>query len=294
MAFAVTSIDRLIVRSEPPLREMYKLSPFVWRERNEYHVLIRAVPHVDNPAEKVARIYHGRSTDGIAFEMDAQPAISPGRSNDDNGGCEDPSVAIVDGTYYVYYTGWNEAEKCGQLMLATGSTPSQFEKHGVALPSTPEQQNPKEATIVQAADGSWRLFYEFATDGASRIGVATGTSVAGPWRVLDLPFKARTADWDSWHLSTGPFCNPHSGESVMFYNGSGRDADWRIGWIAFDDNFSHVIRRCTDPIIAPPANREPGSTDIAFAASAVEEEGSIALYYSVADKDMHRATIRRL
>src|SRR5690349_6630079 len=116
MTFAITFIKVLIIRSAPPLREMYQLSPFVWREGDVHHILIRAVPHVENPAEKIARIYHGRSSDGLTFEMDSTPAISPGPSDDDAGGCEDPSLAIVDGTYYAYYTGWNEKAKRGQLM----------------------------------------------------------------------------------------------------------------------------------------------------------------------------------
>src|SRR5690348_14862182 len=132
MSFVVSSIEPLTLRSESPLSEMYKLSPFVWRERNDYHVLIRAVPHAENSADKIARIHHGRSKDGLTFQMDGEPAIYPGPSEEDKGGCEDPSLAIVDKGYYVYYTGWNERDKRGQLMLATGSSPHTFEKHGVA------------------------------------------------------------------------------------------------------------------------------------------------------------------
>jgi len=294
MSFVVTFIEPLTIHSESPLREMYKLSQFVWREGNEYHVLIRAVPHSENPAEKIARIYHGRSHDGLTFDMDAEPAISPGPSEDDKGGCEDPTLAIVDGTYYVYYSGWNEREKRGQLMLASGSAPDRLEKRGVALQSTSAQQNPKEATIAQAGDGTWRLFYEYACEDSSRIGIAAGPSVSGPWSPAGSPCEARPDSWDGWHLSTGPLCAGDSGESVMFYNGAGRDAHWRIGWVMFDKKLSRVTARSRDPILAPPAKREPHATDIAFAASAVEEDGAVALYYSIADKDMYRALIRRI
>jgi len=80
----------------------------------------------------------------------------------------------------------------------------------------------------------------------------------------------------------------------MFYNGAGRDAHWRIGWVMFDKKLSRVTARSRDPILAPPAKREPDATDIAFAASAVKEDGAVALYYSIADKDMYRALIRRI
>lgn len=291
--FAVTNIEALQLDSRPPLREMYKLSPFVWRTQRGYEILIRAVPHSDNPAEKIARIYHGWSRDGLRFEMSDEPAISPGPAQDDIDGCEDPTLAIVDGTQYVYYSGWNERRKCGQLLLASGPDPEHLEKRGVALPSANGCENPKEATIVQAADGSWRLFYEFARDGASKIGVARSAGVAGPWKVCDPLFDSRPGTWDDWHLSTGPICE-NGASPVMFYNGASRKAEWRIGWVTFDANYQHAISRSIDPILAAPAQRAPEETDIAFAASAVDDGASIRLYYSIADKDMYCALIRRL
>jgi predicted GH43/DUF377 family glycosyl hydrolase len=293
MAFAVTNIEALQIDSRPPLRDMYKLSPFVWQTQRRYEIFIRAVPRSDNPAEKIARIYHGSSRDGLRFEMSDEPAISPGPEEHDIDGCEDPTLAIVDGTYYVYYTGWNERRKCGQLLLASGRGPEHLEKRGVALPSVSGCENPKEATIVQAADGSWRLFFEFARDDASKIGVARSDGVAGPWEVCDLPFDSRTGTWDDWHLSTGPICE-NGASPVMFYNGASRKAEWRIGWVTFDADYKRVISRSIDPILAAPARRAPEDTDIAFAASAVDDGTSIRLYYSIADKDMCCALIRRL
>jgi beta-1,2-mannobiose phosphorylase / 1,2-beta-oligomannan phosphorylase len=293
MAFAVTNIEALQIESRPPLRDMYKLSPFVWREQHGYDILIRAVPHSDNPAEKIARVYHGRSQDGVRFVMGDEPVIAPGPDEHDVDGCEDPTLAIVDGTYYVYYSGWNERLKRGQLLLACGPNVEHLEKRGVALTSSPQCQNPKEATIVRAADGSWRLFFEYASEGASKIGVAVSDDVAGPWRVEHSPFEAREDRWDSWHLSTGPVCDATT-SPVMFYNGASRKTEWRIGWITFDECYHRTSARCTDPLLAPPAKRGPEDTDIAFASSAVDDGTTIRLYYSIADKDMYCALIRRV
>ncbi|HKU66322.1 MAG TPA: hypothetical protein VJP85_00955 [Candidatus Baltobacteraceae bacterium] len=293
MAFVVTNIEALRIESQSPLREMYKLSPYVWKTDRGYEILIRAVPHSEVPAEKIARIYHGRSHDGVCFEMGDESVIPPGPGEDDLDGCEDPTLAVVDGTYYVYYTGWNERRKRGQLLLASGPDLEHLEKRGVALASMHGRANPKEATIVQAADGSWRLFFEFARDDASKIGVARSDRVAGPWHVCEPLFDSRPETWDAWHLSTGPICE--SGASpVMFYNGATRKAEWRIGWIVFDGRYERVLARGADPILAAPAQREAEDTDIAFAASAVDDGLSIRLYYSIADKDMYCALIRAL
>ncbi len=96
-----------------------------------------------------------------------------------------------------------------------------LEKRGVALTSTAREGNPKEAEIVPAADGSWRLFFEYANDDRSKIGIASASRVDGPWTVQQPLFEARPG-WDEWHLSTGPVICGDDLLPVMFYNGATR------------------------------------------------------------------------
>ncbi len=291
--FIVTRQDELTLDAAPPLSEMYTLSPCVWQDDGRWEMLVRAVPRRDNrPALKIARIYYGLSEDGLHFTMGREPVIAPGPGDEDRDGCEDPTLAISEGTHYVYYSGWNEAAKEGQLLLAAGLDSEHLQKRGVMLPSTPEFANPKEATIVHAADGTWRLFFEYAAEGASKIGLASAPQVSGPWTVLPPLFAARLDHWDGWHLSTGPILLSDRERPVMFYNGATKDAHWRIGWVAFDADYSRVVARSEEPLITPSMLKE-GYTDIAFAASAVETDKDIFLYYSIADRDMCRASLRR-
>ncbi len=291
--FELVASEALTMEAVAPLSEMYTLSPFVWRKAKGWEVLLRAVPRRDDmPVLKIARIYYGRSQDGLHFVMDKEPALAPGPRPEDLDGCEDPTVAIDNGTHSVYYSGWNEQTKQGVLLLATGPDGAHLEKQGVRLASTPQQANPKEATIVRARDGSWRLFYEFAADDASQIGLASAPTVDGPWTVQEPLFGARRGQWDDWHLSTGPLLLNDPQRPVMFYNGATQDAKWRIGWVMFDADYTQVIARSQEPLIVPPPPVPP-ATDIAFAASAVEQGEQIYLYYSVADQEMLRATLRR-
>jgi predicted GH43/DUF377 family glycosyl hydrolase len=278
------------------LAGMYMLSPFVWRERDRFELLLRVVNRSDDPSEKVARIHYGSSADGLRFTLDETPALPPGPDapgSYDSGGCEDPTLARVDDTYYVYYSGWNEHLKRGELLLATGPDIMHLEKKGIALPSSERVANPKEATIVQTADGSWRLFFECAHENKSKIGLARSDSVAGPWEVLPALFEARPESWDSWHLSTGPILDADPQSPVMFYNGATQNAQWRIGWVVFDPEYTRVVARSVDPIVGPQRRDNPDDTDIAFAASAIEIDGAIHLYYSVADQYSTRAIVRR-
>ncbi|MGI8825850.1 MAG: hypothetical protein ACR2JC_09420, partial [Chloroflexota bacterium] len=266
MAFTVKQIEPLQLVRTSPLEEMYTLSPFVWRAQGTYELLLRAVNHSDIAAEKVARIYYGRSADGLRFEMDDHPVIAPGPGDDDKDGCEDPTVAVLEDRTYVYYTGWNQTIQKGQLLLATGPDGEHLHKRGIAIPYSDDVMNPKEAAIVSIPDGTWRLFFEYAQSDASRVGIASAPTVDGPWTILSPIFEARPGQWDGWHLSPGPVLSSDPMRPVMFYNGATRDARWRIGWIAFDAGFTRVVARGDDPLITPPAGA-PGDHNITFAAS---------------------------
>lgn len=292
--YRVVRLDELTFESSRELAAMYKLSPCVWQENGRFELLLRVVNYSENPAEKVARIHRGSSVDGLCFVLDDEPAIAPGPDlpgSYDSGGCEDPTIARVDGTYYVYYSGWNEHLKRGELLLAAGPDVRHLQKKGIALETSEQVTNPKEATIVQASDGSWRLFFEYANEGKSKIGLARSASVAGPWQALPPLFERRPQSWDSWHLSTGPILESETGNPVMFYNGATASAQWRIGWIAFDRDFTHVVARSDGPLILPTARRREGDSDIAFAASSVRIADGSYLYYSVADQYVMRATL---
>lgn len=293
--FRLDRMDEVRFVCTPEIAAMYMLSPFVWEEDGQYVMLLRVVNRSDNPSEKVARVHLGRSADGLLFELTDSPVIAPGPDVDgslDSGGCEDPTAVRVDGIYFVYYSGWNERIKRGELLLASGRDLEHLDKRGIALPSSDLARNPKEATVVQARDGSWRLFFEYAHEDRSKIGVATAPNVEGPWNVLPPLFHAR-ARWDSWHLSTGPILTSNPEHPVMFYNGATRNAHWRIGWVVFDENYTTVVARGEHPIVLPHIKRNHDDTDIAFAASAIEVDGAIHLYYSVADQYVTRAIVHR-
>ncbi len=295
--FRLVRLDEVTFVSSDELAVMYKLSPCVWQENGGFELLVRVVNHSDKPSEKVARIHHGWSTDGLRFHLGETPVIAPGPDivgSYDSGGCEDPTIARVNGEYYVYYTGWNEHLKRGELLLAAGPDVLHLRKRGIALESSERAANPKEATIVQAPDGTWRLFFEYAHENKSKIGLAQSPNVTGPWEIVAPLFEARPDGWDSWHLSTGPILDSNPDFPVMFYNGATSNAQWRVGWVVFDANYTRVLARSIDPLILPLVKPGNDDSDIAFAASSIEIDGAIYLYYSVADQYVTRAIIERL
>lgn len=294
VTYAVEQIDDVTLTGGPLGDKMDLMSPFVWREGATFRIMVRGVPWPLGPGDPTGLIAGGVGTDGLTFAMAAKLAITPGPDAADLGGCEDPTVQpLPDGGYLVYYTGVDAARSQGSMILAEGPTLDHLTKTTLVLKAPPGEGNIKEATLAQAADGSWRLFYEYAANGASRIGMACGPTPRGPWAVASDPFGIREASWDNWHLSTGPIWQAMGQDPVMFYNGATDDARWRIGWIRFDPGFNHVTGRGLEPMLVPPPPTHRDSTDIAFAASVLEVDGQLALYYSLEDRMLRRALVRR-
>ena len=289
MQVSVTEDVELTLEASPRLAAMYHLSPYVWRDEDRYAMLLRVVNRSDVAAEKVARIHFGTSEDGLHFAIDENPVLAPGSGAEDHDGCEDPTVGEHDGTYYVYYTGWNQARKEANLLLAVGPSADKLDKRGIALASTAQHQSPKEATLHRASTG-WRLFFEYSRDDRSQVGIAGGKTIEGPWTVLADPFHLRPNGWDRGMLSPGPLVRLEN-RLVMFYNGTSDGDRWEIGWIDFDDALA-VRERCEHPIIRG-SRPEPDAREMAFANSAVVVGRSeLWLYYSVADMQMRRAAIQ--
>jgi predicted GH43/DUF377 family glycosyl hydrolase len=294
VAYVVEQLDTVTLSATSLIDGMDLMSPFVWKEGHLYRIMVRGVPYPLMPKDPTGIIAGGASTDGLTFTIDAGLAITPGPGPADSGGCEDPTVLVADDhRYLVYYTGVDAARSQGSMILAAGPDLSSLVKEQVVLKAPPGEGNIKEATLARTSAGDWRVFYEYAANGASRIGMAGGPTAKGPWTVLADPFGIREDSWDNWHLSTGPITQVAGQDPVMFYNGATHDARWRIGWITFDPGFTRVTGRGLEPLLVPPPAVDRASTDIAFAASTVMEGGEIGLYYSLEDRKLRRALVHR-
>ncbi|WP_277982493.1 glycosidase [Sphingomonas faeni] len=291
LSYVVEQLDTVTISAASPIDGMDLMSPFVWKEGELYRVMVRGVPHPLGAHDPTGIIAGGASRDGLLFQMDPGLAIRPGPGPADLGGCEDPTVLVTDREYLVYYTGVDAARAQGSMILAAGRELTALAKEDLVLKAPPGEGNIKEATLAQTAAGDWRLFYEYAANETSRIGMASAPTAKGPWTVLPDPFGIREDSWDNWHLSTGPIIQVGDRDPVMFYNGATHDARWRIGWISFDRDFTRVTGRGIEPMLVPPPALSREATDIAFAASTVIEGDRIALYFSLEDRMLRRALI---
>jgi beta-1,2-mannobiose phosphorylase / 1,2-beta-oligomannan phosphorylase len=277
----------LRIAGGPAAAGEYLLSPYVYAGGRE--IVVRAVPRRDHdPEQKISRAFHGRSSDGVAFALDEAPLLAPGPEDVDRGGIEDPTVVEDSDRLHVFYSGWNPVARRSTLLRADGARSGALVKRGPVLDGAAPPQA-KEATLARR-DGGWTMFFEVERE-ASRNASATAPSLAGPWTTGDDVLHPRPDRFDSWHLSPAAFPTAPDGTRVLIYNGADRDARWQIGWCALDPDCAHVLARPDEPIVHASRNT-PDQRELAFAASAVERDGLLDVYYSVADTDPARATLR--
>ncbi len=136
------------------------------------------------------------------------------------------------------------------------------------------------------------MFFEYARDGASHIGVADAADLRGPWYYAESPLRQRPGAFDSWHLSPSSAVRRADGTNVLFYNGASKKTDWRINYALLDETATVVLDRPHTPLLGT-FGLESGDTDIAFAASAVVgSSDGVWLYYSIADRNPYRSRVR--
>lgn len=283
-ASRVIRTDSLHIVEGEPLARMYHLSPYVWREGDRFGIAIRAVNRSKDPNEKISRIYFGDGQDGLEFSLAETPSLLPGLGPDSRG-CEDPTVLRVEDEIHVVYSGYDGKES--RMLRAAGPTLDALEKRGELFPDHNGFKMAKEAAVVPSTEGL-RLLFEYATEEASRIGQAVGTSLDGPFALSASPILPRPGRWDSFHLSP---CDSVEwrGRRILIYSGADRETRWRIGWAELDGDGS-VVMRAKEPLIVP-FGLEGEDTDIAFAASAIVHKGELWIYYSVADRSLYRSLV---
>lgn len=213
----------------------------------------------------VSHVGLARSRDGYHFEREAEPILSPAEDYE-RFGCEDPRIALIDGTYYLTYTGWDR--RSAQLCLATSSDLRTWERHGPLFPDfdTFATVDPrgfgwsKAGVIVpRRMHGKWWMYF-----GEGGIYWATSDDLIHwePGTSHDEPMYAPTPgsfEADLVEIGTSPVLTDN-GLLLMLTNGATRqvnadgsvDVDYRCGQIVIDpDRPTEVLARMQVPWLAP-------------------------------------------
>lgn len=248
----------------------------------------------------VSHLGIARSRDGIHFEREPKPIVSP-EYDYERYGCEDPRITVIDGTYYLTYTGWDRRE--AQLCLATSKDLRHWKKYGPlfqdfdtfkSLPDAHGHNWSKAGVIVpyKMQDKWWMYFGEGCIYWATSddlIHWTPGTSDDDP---MYTP-TAGTFDADLVEIGAPPVLT-ENGLLLFVMNGATRvpkasggwDVDYRCGQFAIDpDHPDKVIARMQVPWLQPQSFEDKHGLipNVTFVEGLVKFHGKWFAYYGQSD-----------
>lgn len=253
------------------------------------------------------------SRNGVNFTRYENPVLEPTEPYEIHGGCEDPRVVRVNGTFYMTYTGYDGVT--ARLCLATSTDLVNWEKHGPILPDVEDVsydwQSPlntyrprkgwsKSGSILneQQPDGTYRMIY-----GESFLYQANSTDLIH-WNYEQggLPYAPKLNPWEQALMEPGPpAIKTRDGRWLLFYNGVATGPggytpkQYSTGQMLIDPvTFPHgpPMARVETPLLQPTSVHEiKGQVDnVVFTEGLVQFHGRWFMYFGQGDSYLGVAT----
>ena len=253
------------------------------------------------------------STDGYNFTRYNQPILTPTEPYETPGGCEDPRVIRVNGTFYMTYTGFDGVT--ARLCLATSTNLVSWTKYGPILPNItdvvydwqsplagyyPRQGWSKSGAILdeRQPDGTYHMHF-----GDSFLYFANSTDLIHWNATYDAPpYAPKLNIWEQALMESGPPpVKTRDGMWLKLYNGVGTGLG---GYVAGSYNTGEMlidpvgsprgppIARVETPLLRPTSGEEvEGQVDnVVFSEGLVQFKGRWFLYFGEGDKFLGVAT----
>jgi predicted GH43/DUF377 family glycosyl hydrolase len=294
-----------------------------WESANRYNPtalaedgVVKLLYRAEGP-DGTSRIGYAESEDGVHFDSRPEPLIEPEHDYETPGGCEDPRLVSIDGTYYLTYTGYDGTN--ARLCLATSEDTATWEKHG---PLFPELNGPAESAPFAAWDDDSPVFpavEEFDSPGEyswNKAGAILPEKIDGRYIMyLGVPdvWYAESTDLVNWSL--GPVDDPVIPRETPPYGGTlvepgptpvlTADGDVLLVFAAYDgEEYSasqallsggdptKLVEVLDEPFLEPDtaAERVGQVDDVIFPCGLTAYEGTVYLYFGMADSRIGVAT----
>lgn len=256
-------------------------------------------------SSKTSTIGLAWSTDGYNFTRYNKPVMVPTESYEMPGGCEDPRVIRVNGTFYMTYTGFDGSK--ARLCMATSTDLVNWKKYGPILPDVtdveylyndpinsyrPRQGWSKSGAILdEPTNGLYHMHF-----GDSFLMLATSTDlIHWDYTVNDTPFAQKLNVWEQGLMeSAAPPVKTRDGMWLKMYNGVAvgpggyTPGQYSTGQMLIDPvNFPHgpPIARLETPLLQPTSVHEiEGQVDnVIFSEGLVQFHGQWFMYFGQGD-----------
>lgn len=234
----------------------------------------------------VSHLRVARSSDGIHFEVDGKPAISPSNLYEAFG-VEDPRITLLDGTYWITYTAVSEHGIAAAL--ATTKDFKTFERHGIMFPPP----NRDVTIFPERIGGVYRALHHPMPEGLGRPSIWTASSPdLTSWGHHCFVATARPGKWDDAQIGGGavPFrvhVDRQDAWLAIYHGVSSSPRTYSLGALLLDvHDPAKVIARSTRPILTPEAGYELEgfSNRVVFSCGAIPSGENVRIYYGAADR----------
>ena len=250
------------------------------------HLLYRA-----QGADGRSSIGLATSSDGVKFKRLNDPVMVATEPFELPGGCEDPRVVEVGGTYYMTYTGYDGTS--ARLCLATSRNLVRWTKHGPLFPDFETRTVGKPwsksgAILTKPLGGRYYMYF-----GDVDIYYATSTDLIHwtPGPVDDPVMRPQEGTYTQRLLEPGPPpLFTENGYILLIHNAAAHDPDgkliYRAGQALIDPaKPTEELARLTTPFLVPetPEEIEGQVNNVVFVEGLVAYKGEWLMYYGQGD-----------
>ncbi len=232
-----------------------------------------------------------RSSDGVRFERLSEPVMVATEPFELPGGCEDPRVVEVGGTYYMTYTGYDGVS--ARLCLATSRDLLRWRKHGPMFPDFQTRTVGKPwsksgAILTRPLHGVYYMYF-----GDVDIYYATSRDLIHwtPGPVDDPVMSPQPGTYTAQLLEPGPPpLITANGYILLIHNAAAPDPDgkliYRAGQALNDPAApTRELARLTRPFLVPETPEETSGqvNNVVFVEGLVAYKGRWLMYYGQGD-----------
>ena len=233
----------------------------------------------------ISHLRVARSRDGVRFEIEPRPALSPASALEAFG-VEDARITPLDGRFWINYTAVSPQGIA--TALASTSDFRRFERHGIIFPP-----NNRDVTIFPERIGGRAVaLHRPMPEGIGRPAIWSATSTdLLDWGDHRLVATEREGGWDDVKIGGGavPFrvrAGGRDGWLAVYHGVTGSPHTYSLGALLLDAHEPwRVLARSRDPILRPeaPYEREGFFDGVVFTCGLIPEGDTVRVYYGAAD-----------
>lgn len=255
--------------------------------KSQVHIVYRAIGD-----DGVSRLGYAASSDGYHIdERLANPVFEP-TNNQEQYGCEDPRISLLDGRYYMCYTAYGSRTMGIHQVSITSIHPIDFinkrwnwKERWLPFPGI---RNKDAALFPQQINGKYAVLHRIHPD----ICIAYSDNLR-EWCNFRTIVSPRYQQWDALKVGiAGPPIEVDEGWLVI-YHGVNYEKVYALGVLLLHKtNPERVLYRSSRPILQPLEDYERFGAvpNVVFSCGAVRMDRNILIYYGGADRVLCVAT----